>query len=186
MSGFSTPAYVFIHLEYSKKYKAPAQYSYIYLIISPLLFIALSDCVIHFIPRVLNSRLLYRHIHRPHHSYVHTSPFAKFAFHPVDGYMRGLSCHIFVFLFPLHVAVYLFSLIVVSIRTINTHYRVTCGISGINGSANHTIQHTTYKSNHGRYFRLWDKLCKTFCDPYTWNDQGAPSLTEKGVYGKHA
>lgn len=186
MSGFSTPAEVLIQLGYSKEYTDPAQYGYLYLIVSPLLFILFSDCVIYFIHRALHSRLLYRHIHKPHHSFVHTSPFAAFAFHPVDGYMQGVSYHIFVFLFPFHAAVHLVSLVVVSMWTINIHDRVTWGIPGLNGAAHHTIHHTTYKSNYGQYFTLWDKLCGTFRDPHAWKDQGAPSLTEKQVYGKHA
>lgn len=186
MSGFSTPAEVLIQLGYSKEYTDPARYGYFYLIISPLLFILFSDCVIYFIHRALHSRLLYRHIHKPHHSFVHTSPFAAFAFHPVDGYMQGVSYHIFVFLFPFNAAVHLVSLVVVSMWTINIHDRVTWGIPGINGAAHHTIHHTTYKSNYGQYFTLWDKLCGTFRDPHAWKDQGAPSLTEKQVYGKHA
>lgn len=186
MSGFSTPAEVLIQLGFSKEYTDPAQYGYLYLIVSPVLFIAFSDCIIYFIHRGLHSRLLYRHIHKPHHSFVHTSPFAAFAFHPVDGYMQGVSYHIFVFLFPFHAAVHLVSLIIVSMWTINIHDRVTWGIPGINGAAHHTIHHTTYKSNYGQYFTLWDKLCGTFRDPYTWKDQGAPTLTEKQVYGKHA
>lgn len=186
MSGFSTPAEVLIQLGYSKEYVDPSKYGYFYLILSPVLFILFSDCVIYFIHRGLHSRLLYRHIHKPHHSFVHTSPYAAFAFHPVDGYAQGVSYHIFVFVFPFHATVHLVSLIVVSMWTINIHDRVTWGIPGVNGAAHHTIHHTTYKSNYGQYFTLWDKVCGTFRDPRVWSSQGAPTLTEKQVYGKHA
>lgn len=186
MSGMSTPAEILIQLGYSKEYTDPAQYGYMYLLVSPLLFIAFSDCIIYFIHRALHTRWLYRHVHKPHHSFVNTSPFAAFAFHPVDGYMQGVSYHIFVFLFPFHSAVHLVSLVAVSMWTINIHDRVTFGIPGVNGAAHHTIHHTTYKSNYGQYFTLWDKLCGTFRDPRLWKKQGAPTLTEKQVYGKDA
>lgn len=186
MSAMSTPAEILIQLGYSKEYTDPALYGYPYLIISPLLFIAFSDCIIYFIHRALHTRWLYRHVHKPHHSFINTSPFAAFAFHPVDGYMQGVSYHIFVFLFPFHSAVHLVSLIAVSMWTINIHDRVNFAIPGINGAGHHTIHHTTYKSNYGQYFTLWDQICGTFRDPRLWKKQGAPTLTEKQVYGKNA
>lgn len=186
MAGMSVPAEVLIQLGYSKEYTDPAKHGYLYLAISPLLFIAFSDFVIYFVHRALHSRWLYRNVHKPHHSFVNTSPFAAFAFHPVDGYMQGVAYHVFVFLFPFHSVVHLLSLVAVSMWTINIHDRVSFHIPGINGAAHHSIHHTTYKSNYGQYFTLWDKICGTFRDPRQWKRDGAPTLTEKQVYGKDA
>lgn len=184
MSLFSVPAEILIQLGYSKEYTDARQYGIAYLILSPVLFILFSDCIIYFVHRALHTRMLYRHIHKPHHSFINTTPFAAFAFHPVDGYMQGVAYHIFVFVFPFHAAVHLVSLVAVSMWTINIHDRVSFGIPGVNGAGHHTIHHTTYKSNYGQYFTLWDQLCGTFRDPATWKKQGAPTLSEKQVYGK--
>lgn len=184
MSGMSVPAEILIQLGYSKEYNDMYEYGLPYLIISPLLFIAFSDCMIYFVHRALHTRFLYKHIHKPHHSFINTTPFAAFAFHPVDGYMQGIAYHIFVFLFPMNSFVHLVSLACVSMWTINIHDRVSFGIPGINGAGHHTIHHTTYKSNYGQYFTFWDKLCGTFRDPALWRKQGAPVLSEKQVYGK--
>lgn len=184
MSAMSAPAEILIQFGYSKEYTDPAEYGYLYLILSPLLFIAFSDCIIYFIHRALHTRWLYRHVHKPHHSFVNTSPFAAFAFHPVDGYMQGVSYHIFVFLFPFHSVVHLLSLVAVSMWTINIHDRVNFAIPGVNGAGHHTIHHTTYKSNYGQYTILWDSLFGTYRDPLLWKKQGAPTLSEKQVYGK--
>lgn len=186
MSLMSTPAEVAVQLGYGKVYTDPAQYGYVYLFISPILFIAFSDCIIYFIHRGLHHRLLYKHIHKPHHSFINTTPFAAFAFHPLDGYLQGTSYQVFIFLFPFHSAVHLVSLVLVSMWTINIHDRVTFGIPGVNGAAHHTIHHTTFKSNYGQYFTLWDKLCGTFRDPRLWLKTGAPVMSEKEIYGKDA
>lgn len=184
MSGFSVPAEVLIQLGYSKEYTDANKYGYLYLIISPILFILFSDCMIYFVHRALHTRTLYKYIHKPHHSFINTTPFAAFAFHPIDGYMQGIAYHIFVFVFPFHSVVHLISLVFVSMWTINIHDRVSFGIPGINGAGHHTIHHTTFKSNYGQYFTLWDKICGTFRDPNQWKKQGAPTLSEKQVYGK--
>lgn len=186
MALLSTPAEVAIQLGYGKVYYDPAQYGYVYLLLSPLLFLAFSDCIIYFIHRGLHHRLIYKFIHKPHHSFIHTSPFAAFAFHPLDGYSQGLPYQMFVFMFPFHSTIHLISLALVSMWTINIHDRVPLGIPGVNGAGHHAIHHTTFKSNYGQYTTLWDKLGGTFKDPREWNKAGAPQLSEKMVYGKYA
>jgi len=186
MAFMSTPAEVAIQLGYGKVYYDPAEHGYAYLILSPLWFLVFSDCIIYFIHRGLHHRLLYKYIHKPHHSFINTSPYAAFAFHPLDGYLQGLPYQLFVFLFPFHSAIHLISLSLVSLWTINIHDRVTLGIPGVNGAGHHAIHHTTFKSNYGQYTTLWDKLGGTFKDPRLWTKAGAPALTEKMVYGKDA
>ncbi|PXF48945.1 Lathosterol oxidase [Gracilariopsis chorda] len=186
MAAMTTPFEILIQLGYGKIYYDPAKYGYAYLFVSPLLFLAFSDCVIYFVHRALHHPLLYKTFHKPHHSFINTTPFAAFAFHPVDGFAQGLSYLIFVFLVPFHAVVHLASLVVVSCWTMNIHDRVTWRIPGVNGAAHHTIHHTTFKSNYGQYTTLWDKLCGTFRDPHQWKQAGSPTLTEKQVYGKHA
>ena len=184
MSAMSTPAEVAVQLGYGKVYYHPAQYGYLYLAISPFLFLAFSDFLIYFIHRGLHHPSIYKYIHKPHHSFINTSPFAAFAFHPMDGYMQGMSYQVFIFFLPFHSAVHLISLVVVSCWTINIHDRITLGIPGVNGAAHHTIHHTTFKSNYGQYTTVWDRLCGTYRDPVIWQKSGSPELTEKQVYGK--
>lgn len=185
MSGLSTPPEVAVQMGYGKVYTDPSEYGYAYLVLSPLLFIVFSDFIIYFIHRGLHHPRLYKHFHKPHHSFIHTTPFAAFAFHPVDGYLQGIPYQIFAFLFPFHAAVHLFSLVIVSMWTINIHDRVTLGIPGINGAAHHHIHHTTFRSNYGQYTTTWDKLCGTYRDPKLWKKVGAPVMTEQQVYGKY-
>lgn len=186
MAGLSTPAEVAIQLGYGKVYYSAREYGLLYLFLSPLAFLAFSDAIIYFIHRGLHHRLIYKHIHKAHHSFINTSPFAAFAFHPLDGFAQGVAYQIFVFLFPFHSAVHLISLALVSMWTINIHDRVSLGIPGVNGAAHHTIHHTTFRSNYGQYFTLWDRVCGTFRDPDVWKKEGAIGLTEKEAYGKDA
>ncbi|CAN8072820.1 unnamed protein product [Agarophyton chilense] len=186
MAGLSTPIEIMVQLGYSKLYHEASQYGYTYLFISPLLFLLFSDCIIYFVHRGLHHPAIYKYIHKHHHSFINTTPFAAFAFHPLDGYAQGIAYQIFIFLLPFHSAVHLISLVVVSWWTINIHDRFTWGIPGVNGAAHHTIHHTTFRSNYGQYTTLWDKLCGTFRDPKQWKKSGAPSMTEQMVYGKDA
>lgn len=166
MTAFSTPAEVLIQLGYSKTYTNVEDYGWTYLLLSPVLFLLFSDCIIYFIHRGLHHRLLYRAFHKPHHSFIHTTPFAAFAFHPVDGYAQGIAYHLFVFLMPMHYLIHFVSLIAVSCWTINIHDRVSFNIPGVNGAKHHRIHHTTFSSNYGQYFTFWDRVCGTYKCPF--------------------
>lgn len=184
MSAMSVPLEVGVQLGYSKVYQRVDQHSIAYLILSPFLFIILSDCSIYFIHRGLHHPLVYKHVHKPHHSFVHTSAFAAFAFHPVDGFLQGVSYQVFVYIFPFHSVAHLISMSMVLVWTINIHDRKSLGIPGVNGAAHHLIHHTTFRSNYGQYLTLWDRLLGTYRDPCAWKRDGAPTLDEKQVYGK--
>eukprot|EP00168_Porphyra_purpurea_P007895 TRINITY_DN1991_c0_g1_i5.p1 TRINITY_DN1991_c0_g1~~TRINITY_DN1991_c0_g1_i5.p1 ORF type:complete len:295 (+),score=85.20 TRINITY_DN1991_c0_g1_i5:74-886(+) len=99
MSGLTTPMEVAIQLGYSRVYHDPAAYGWAYLLASPVLFLLFTDTVIYWVHRGLHHRSLYKHIHKPHHSFVHTTPYAAFAFHPLDGYLQGVAYQAFVFVF---------------------------------------------------------------------------------------
>jgi Delta7-sterol 5-desaturase len=186
MSALSVPLELGVQLGYSKVYRNASDYSLVYLLLSPVLFVVFSDCAIYWIHRGLHHRSIYRFIHKPHHSYVHTTAFAAFAFHPLDGWLQGATYQLFVYIFPFHSGAHLVSMGLVLLWTINIHDRMSVLIPGVNGAAHHTIHHTTFRSNYGQYFTLWDKVFGTFRDPRIWQASGAPILSEREVYGKHA
>jgi Delta7-sterol 5-desaturase len=186
MSALSVPLEVGVQLGYSKVYNVASDYSMAYLVLSPILFVVVSDCAIYWVHRGLHHRSIYRYVHKPHHSYVHTTAFAAFAFHPVDGWLQGITYQIFIYIFPFYSGAHLLSMALVLLWTINIHDRMSLFIPGVNGAAHHTIHHMTFRSNYGQYLTLWDKVFGTFRDPRLWQASGAPALSEKDVYGKHA
>jgi Delta7-sterol 5-desaturase len=181
MSALSVPLEIGVQLGYSKVYHYASDYSLAYLLLSPFLFIIASDCAIYLIHRGLHHRYIYRHIHKQHHGYVHTTAFAAFAFHPLDGFCQGVPYQIFVYLFPFHSVTHVVSMAAVLLWTINIHDRASLRLPGVNGAAHHTVHHTTFRSNYGQYLTLWDRIFGTHRDPFAWQLAGAPELSEKEV-----
>ncbi|GJD08052.1 Lathosterol oxidase [Galdieria sulphuraria] len=107
MSAFTTPMEVLVQLGYSKVYHRVEDYGWFYLIISPFLFVFFSDTLIYFIHLGLHHRLVYKHLHKPHHSFIDTTPFAAFAFHPIDGFLQGVPYQLYVFCLPIHASLHL-------------------------------------------------------------------------------
>ena len=130
-----------------------------YLILQIPLFVMFSDCLIYFIHRGLHHRLVYKHLHKPHHKWIMPTPFASHAFHPVDGYLQSLPYHIFPFVFPLHKLAYLALFGFINIWTVLIHDgEVLANNAVVNGAACHTVHHLYYRYNYGQFTTLWDRI----------------------------
>ena len=138
-------------------------------LINIVAFLMFTDCLIYWIHRGLHHRLVYKHMHKAHHTWKVPTPYASHAFHPVDGFLQSLPYHIYPFLFPLHKISYLILFVFVSIWTVSIHdgdYRVPVLFEPfVNGSAHHTDHHLLYKYNYGQFFTLWDRIGGSFHYP---------------------
>ncbi|XP_071957661.1 lathosterol oxidase-like [Antedon mediterranea] len=142
-----------------------------------------TDATIYWIHRLMHHRLIYKYVHKKHHLYKVATPFASYAFHPLDGFMQSLPYHIYAFAFPLHKYVYLFMYVFVMIWTIIIHdgdYRVPNSLKPyINGSAHHTDHHLYFNYNYGQFFTLWDRLGGSYRTPSPYVGDGPIDQMEK-------
>jgi len=148
---------------YSRLYDGVDGWSGIaYMLFTVVLYLFFTDTLIYWIHKWLHHPILYGPIHKLHHKWIISTPFASYAFHPLDGFSQSLPYHIFAFLFPLNKFLYLTLFIFVCCWTISIHdgKGVYMG-SIINGADHHTIHHRQFNYNYGQYFTLWDKLCGT-------------------------
>lgn len=82
------------------------------------LFICFTDSGIYWIHRGLHHPLVYRWLHKPHHKWAVPTPFASYAFHPLDGWSQSLPYHIFPMIFPLQKIAYLALFVFVTMWTV--------------------------------------------------------------------
>lgn len=83
---------------YSKLYYSIDEYGWLYFTWSLIWFILFTDFGVYWIHRFEHAPFLYSWLHKPHHQWKITTPWASFAFHPLDGYFQSLPIHIFVYL----------------------------------------------------------------------------------------
>lgn len=114
------------------------------------------------------------------------TPWASFAFHPLDGYLQSIPYHLFVFIFPFHRFAYLGLFVVVNFWTILVKiplysFSYPCSnlsqihdsdmITGhpleniINGPAHHTLHHVYFTVNYGQYFTWSDRQGGSYMHP---------------------
>jgi len=154
---------------YSMLYDSVDEYGWPYFFLSIILFFFFTDMLIYFIHRGLHEiKFAYAYIHKPHHKWVITSPFASHAFHPLDGFLQGIPYHLFAFFFPFHKYLYLVMFIIVQLWTVSIHdgiYMVPKSMERvINGALHHSYHHVFFTCNYGQYFTLWDRLFGTHRD----------------------
>jgi Delta7-sterol 5-desaturase len=129
-------------------------------------FLLFTDCLVYWIHRGLHHPILYKRLHKPHHKWIMPTPFASYAFHPIDGFLQGLPYHVFPFIFPLQKLAFLGLFIFINFWTILIHdgeYMTNNPV--INGAACHSIHHFAFNYNYGQYTTLWDRLGGSYRRP---------------------
>ncbi|KAI7873907.1 hypothetical protein K492DRAFT_211874 [Lichtheimia hyalospora FSU 10163] len=173
---------------YSKLYDGmpSTTYEWLYFLASMPLFLFFTDCGIYLVHRALHSKLLYKHLHKPHHKWIVPTPFASHAFHPLDGYFQSVPYHLYVYLFPMQKWQYIFMFVFVNCWTVMIHDGNFISRSTvINTTAHHTVHHLYFNYNYGQYFTFWDRLGGSHREPTEeqYNDE---LRSDKKVWAQQA
>lgn len=132
-------------------------------------FIVFSDFCIYWIHRYLHHPRIYKHLHKAHHKWIMPTPFASYAFHPIDGAFQGLPYHIFPFLFPMKKWVSVLFFVFVNFWTILIHDgEYLSNNPVVNGAACHSLHHSRFEVNYGQFFTAFDRMGGTYRMPEEW------------------
>ncbi|KAK4921237.1 c-5 sterol desaturase [Elasticomyces elasticus] len=104
-------------------------------------FLMFTDFCIYWIHRGLHSKLLYKHLHKPHHKWIMPTPFASHAFHPLDGFAQSI------WTVMIHDGEYVANSVI------------------INGAACHTMHHLYFNYNYGQYTTISDRIFGSYRKP---------------------
>ncbi|KAI2700482.1 hypothetical protein CBS147332_8093 [Penicillium roqueforti] len=148
------------------------------------LFICFTDSGIYWIHRGLHHPSVYRWLHKPHHKWAVPTPFASYAFHPLDGWAQSLPYHVYPLLFPLQKGAYLGLFMFVTVWTVLIHdaeYLPTSVV--INGASCHTMHHLYFNYNYGQFTTAWDRLAGTYRKPKGDSFMEGQQMDGKGKLG---
>lgn len=147
-----------------------------YLLLSLILVLTMHELYFYFIHRMLHLPWLFRHVHRWHHRSVHPTPWAAYAFHPVEAVLMALFLPLVLLILPLHSGVIIVFLLFMIIRNVTGHCGVELATNGPVGrlytrlmttTTHHHQHHQFARGNYGLYFRFTDQLLGTERDDYT-------------------
>ena len=150
----------------------------------PVMFI-MHDTYFYWTHRLMHHPSLFRLFHLVHHKSTNPSPWAAYAFHPLEALVEAGIFVVFLFTIPIH-KVHFFIFFLMSIiynvyghlgweffpKGFNRHF---IG-KWINTSVNHNQHHQFFKGNYGLYFLFWDRWMGTIRNDY---DQQFEQVKEK-------
>jgi lathosterol oxidase len=160
---------------HTTRYKEIAEMGWGYYFgVFPLLFI-MHDFYFYLMHRLMHHPSVFKYIHLVHHQSTNPSPWAAYAFHPLEAIIEQGIVIIFYFTLPIHIThlaiFFLFSII----YNVYGHLGFELYPKGfnknilgrwINTSINHNQHHQYFKGNYGLYTLIWDRLFGTIRTDY--------------------
>ena len=161
--------------EYTRRYQDISEYGWLWWWSSIGLMILLHDTYFYWTHRAMHHLKLFKVFHLVHHKSTNPSPWASYAFHPLEGVVEASIIFPIAFLIPFHptaLMVFLLFMIVYNVyghlgyelfpKNFNTH---PIG-KWLNTSVNHNMHHKYFEGNYGLYFLFWDRLMGTIHPEY--------------------
>ncbi|MEY9706414.1 sterol desaturase family protein [Bradyrhizobium diazoefficiens] len=159
------PVQLLIVHGYFPLYHAIGEHGVAYLIISCVSALVFAETCIYWIHRALHFGFLYRLLHVHHHRFREPTPYAAFAFHPLDSFAQSLPYHVYALIVPMYDWAYLALFAFSMLWSLMIHDQVRwVPFRFINHTGCHTAHHWYYHYNYGNYFTFWDRLCGTYCE----------------------
>ena len=137
---------------------------------SLVITIFLHDAYFYWTHRLMHLRALYPIMHRAHHRSTNPTPWAAYAFDPLEAFLHAGIFPLVVFLYPIHPAAFiLFMMVQVGFNVfghsgfeIFPHWFLKSWLGKFfNTPTNHTMHHQHFSCNYGLYFNIWDRLMGT-------------------------
>lgn len=166
MSIFAAFCFTFEIRGYSKLYWKLDEYPAWYFLGQVAAFFLFTDLGVYIAHRGLHHPKVYKYLHKTHHKWIVSTPFASHAFHPMDGFIQSIPYHMFPFIFPVQKAIYLCLFMIINVGTVLIHdgnFFMNNGI--IHGTACHAVHHLYFNYNYGQYTTLWDRLGGSYRKP---------------------
>jgi Sterol desaturase len=135
--------------------------------------ILVHDTYFYWTHRLLHTKWLFKKIHTVHHRSVNPTPWAAYAFHPVEALVESLVIFPFITLFPVHYLVFglfTFQVLVMNVighlgfEFIPRRLRFSAMGKFLTSSTHHNLHHQKTRKNFGYYFTFWDRLMRTLQD----------------------
>jgi sterol desaturase/sphingolipid hydroxylase (fatty acid hydroxylase superfamily) len=159
----------------TQAYYKISDYGIAYFIISILVMILVHDTYFYWTHRWMHRKSVFRMIHKVHHLSTNPSPWAAFAFHPIEAVIEGGVIVLIAVLFPVHplaVGIFLLFMMAYNVYGHLGYELYPKGFSStglgrwVNTSINHNLHHQRVAGNFGLYFLWWDRWMGTLQTDY--------------------
>jgi lathosterol oxidase len=147
-------------------YSDPMAHGLLWLVASLPLLIVWQDFYFYWTHRLMHTRWLFRHVHGVHHRSRHPSPWAAYAFHPIEALNNSVMLLIPLATLPMNEGVLFLFWLHQIVRNTVGHAAVETMPGGFARHAfwgqfitttHHHLHHETARGNYGLWFTWWDR-----------------------------
>lgn len=160
---------------YTQMYLHIARHGWPWFFASIGLTILLHDAYFFWTHRLMHHPRLFRHFHRAHHLSTNPTPWASYAFSPLEAVVQAGIFPLAVVTMPIHpLAFFCFMLWQITFNVLgHTGYEfhprwlMDSWLGKIlNTPTNHVMHHEHFRGNYGLYFNFWDRVMGTNHERY--------------------
>ncbi|MCU0419774.1 MAG: sterol desaturase family protein [Cyclobacteriaceae bacterium] len=161
--------------QYTHVYTQVETFGLGYFVASIGVMLLVHDTYFYWTHRAMHHPRLFKWFHQVHHQSVNPSPWAAFAFHPLEAVVEAGIIFVIVFLIPVHPLAVAIFLLLMTVYNVYGHlgfelyprWFATSRIGKwVNTSVNHNQHHHYFKGNYGLYFLWWDRWMGTLRADY--------------------
>ena len=161
--------------KYTRFYTDIHQHSMTWFVLAFPVMAVIHDSYFYWMHRDIHHPGVFKLIHLVHHRSTNPSPFAAYAFHPLEAILEAGIFLVFVFTIPVHFYHLIFFFLFMIIYNVYGHLGWELYPKGfskhwlgkwINTSVNHNMHHQYFKGNYGLYFLFWDRMMGTIRPDY--------------------
>ena len=158
-------------------YSDPHLHGRLWLALSLPLLILVHDAYFYWMHRMVHHPRWFKLVHQVHHRSTNPSPFAAYAFHPLETGLEMIWILPVLYFVPLHRWVVLaFGLISLTMNVIGhlgfelypSRWKTHAILKWLNTPTLHNEHHRSFQYNFGLYFSFWDSWCGTLSEPKAW------------------
>ena len=155
---------------YTQMYYNFTDHSIFYFIFSVVAFIVIHDTYFYWFHRLMHWKKIYPYVHKVHHLSTNPTPWAAFAFHPIEAVIEVGIVPFMMFLMPLHPLSILVWVLYQTGMNVLGHLGFELFPSGFttgritrwhNTSVHHNMHHKHVTCNYGLYYNFWDRVMDT-------------------------
>ena len=156
-------------------YENIADYGWIYFICAFPIMVILHDTYFYWVHLLMHHPKLFKVFHLVHHKSHNPSPWAAYAFHPLEAFVEAFIFVIFLFTIPVHTVHLMLFFIFSLVYNVYGHLGFELYPKGfnkhwlgkwLNTSVAHNMHHKYFKGNYGLYFTFWDRWMGTLNENY--------------------
>jgi lathosterol oxidase len=161
--------------KYTLLYKNIDEYGWFYFWSVFPIMLFLHDTYFYWMHRMMHHKRLFKLFHLVHHQSTNPSPWAAYAFHPLEAIVEAGILVVFLFVLPMHRLHFFLFFMFMILYNVYGHlgwelypknFNKTKIGRWINTSVCHNQHHQFFKGNYGLYFLIWDRWMGTLREDY--------------------